>query len=216
MNENSISSDTTEVNTEEIENQYVFFPNDPEKLDFVMAIYEQEILNRNKWIVVSVENINIELNSSKENGSSLASIVINQAMAIINHAMLVLRLVDIKAIGARNIEKSKERAMLLHSRNNEFVEPPKSLRSIRNDYEHFEERLDEWATKANPNYYIDLNIGANLIGGDFSKKDVFRNLNETKLTFWNKEVDLQEVINWVGHMARVIIQNNPGKYGSYY
>jgi hypothetical protein len=52
--------------------------------------------------------------------------------------------------------KAMERARILNERNPEFPEAPPALRDIRNDFEHFEARLDEWATSENPNAFIDL------------------------------------------------------------
>lgn len=188
----------------------VFFPNDAEKLSYVMRIYEEEINNRNDWIQ---ENA-IQLNEAMKSKS--ASIVINYAMSIINHAMLVLRLVDKEAIGARTWgnEKAKgmERAKILHERNPEFPEPPLSLRKIRNDFEHFEARIDEWATSPDPNVYIDLNVGGGILIPSMKSQDTFRQLEGTNLTFWNDGVDLQEVVSWVDEMSSIVIKNNRERF----
>ncbi|MBU8773193.1 hypothetical protein [Cytobacillus oceanisediminis] len=178
-----------------------FFPNDEEELNFVMRIYEGEINTRNDWIK---ENARL-LNEAKS-----ASIVINHAMAIINHAMLVLRLIDIEAVGARLKDKEKaiERATILNNRNQGIPKPPKTLRNIRNDYEHFEARLDKWATSSNPSMYIDLIVGGEEFIFDNIPKDTFRKLEGSNLTFWNTKIDLQEVINWVEEVCKIINESN--------
>lgn len=177
-----------------------FFPNETDKLDYVMQVYENEIATRHEWIIENVEKLN------KANLESSASITISYAMSIVNHAMLVLRLVDKKAVGAREFEKkkAKERAKILHERNPGLPTPPQSLRRIRNDYEHFESRLDEWATSANPSYFIDLNVGNGISVTDANPKDELRSLVDTKLIFWNNSVDLQEIIDWVNEMIFLI------------
>lgn len=180
-----------------------FFPNDDDKLSFVMKIYEEEIHNRNIWVKESAIKLNEALNRQQP-----ASIVINYAMSIINHAMLVLRLVDIEASGARDKEKAQERAQILHLRNPGFLEPPESLRDIRNDYEHFEARLDKWATSNNPMTYIDLIVGRPIFVSNANDQDIFRHFAGSKLMFWNKSVDLQEVVDWVEIMSTVITENN--------
>ncbi|ALC92054.1 hypothetical protein AM500_21340 [Bacillus sp. FJAT-18017] len=186
-----------------------FFPNDEGKLSFVMRIYEEEINNRNDWIKENAIQL-VEASKTKS-----ASIVISYAMSIINHAMLVLRLVDEEAIGARqrNNEHAKavERAKILRERNPEFPEPPESLRAIRNDYEHFEARLDQWATSENPNMFIDLNVGSMLIPQS-QNQETFRQLEGTTLKFWNNTVDLQEVLNWVDGMSQMVIKNNRERF----
>ncbi len=102
-----------------MENNY--FPNNAKELSRVMEIYEQEILNRREWINESVERYN----ESKDN-SKRPSVVINYAMSIINHAMVVVRMLDKKAVSSRKSDKerSKERAKILHERNPGIPDPP--------------------------------------------------------------------------------------------
>lgn len=135
---------------------YKFFPKNEDKLNFVMEIYEGEISNRRDWINESVIRLNEALSEQLS-----PSIIIHYAMTIINHAMVVVRIIDREAISSKksNKAKSKERAEILHNRNPGLPEPPVNLRKIRNDFEHFEERLDEWASAPNPNIHIDLNMG---------------------------------------------------------
>ncbi|MBU9723063.1 MULTISPECIES: hypothetical protein [Bacillaceae] len=185
---------------------YQFFPNNQEKLNYVMRIYEEEINNRNDWIKENAE----QLNSSFQTKS--ASVVINYAIGIINHAMLVVRLVDIEAIGSRNKQRSKERAKLIHERNPGLPNPPSSLRLIRHDYEHFEERLDEWATQENPNTFVDLTVGGGIMLPQQNTQDTFRQLEETTLKFWNHSIDLQEVVTWVDEMSCIVVKNNRERF----
>lgn len=177
-----------------------FFPNNNEKLDFVMKIYEQEISTRDKWIKENIDRLNQAINESS------ASITISYAISIINHAILVFRLIDLEAITARDSEKekAKERAKILHERNPKLPKPPASLREIRNDFEHFESRLDQWATSTNPNYYIDLNIGEGIYAPEANTKDNFRSLVGSELIFWNNSVNLQEVVDWVSQIDAII------------
>ncbi len=91
----------------------------------------------------------------------------------------------------------------------EFQTPPFKLRRIRNDYEHFEEKLDDWATNSKTNIYIDLNIvspGINFFPG--AEDNVFRQLEGYNLTFWNNSVNLQEVIQWVSETSSLINENS--------
>lgn len=182
----------------------IYFPNETNKLNHVIAIYESEISTRNEWIEENVDR----LNESMEHSS--ASIIISYAISIVNHAMLVLRLVDKSATGARKEnnkkEKAIERAKILHEKHPNLPNPPGKLRLIRNDYEHFESRLDEWATSANPSYYIDLNVGGGIKVTGSKRKDEFRSLVGFNLMFWNNSLDLQEVVEWINQMNVVITE----------
>jgi len=178
---------------------YKFFPE--EKLPQSMRIYEWEINNRYLWVKEHVINLYHAL--QKEDYRS----VINNSISIINHSMVILRLVDTDAIGARNKERAKERAKILHERNPGFPEPPKELRTIRNAYEHFEERLDEWAANPESYDYIDLAVGGNFHQTNTSS-NVFRYFEGTTLMFWENKINLLELADWVCAMRDEIVKNN--------
>lgn len=120
--------------------------------------------------------------------------------------MVIVRILDTEATSSRKKDKgrAKERARILHERNPCLPGPPKTLRGIRNDFEHFEKRLDVWATSSNQHIYIDLNMGE-LEGfiqiPGMEDQDVFRHLQGHNLTFWNKSVNLKEVIHWVNETS---------------
>lgn len=180
-----------------------FFPNETEELNRVMEIYEQEILNRKEWINESVKRYN-----EARDGNGGASIIINYAMSIINHAMVIVRILDKEAISSRKHDKkrSKERANILHERNPGLPDPPEKLRRIRNDYEHFEEKIDVWATSSKSNVYIDLGVispGA-VIYSEAKENEIFRQIEGYELTFWNNRVNLQEVIQWVSAVSDIV------------
>jgi hypothetical protein len=188
----------------------IYFPNDERDLDFVMEIYESEIKNRRIWM----KEVALQLNKIIKSEIPSPSIAIFYASSIVSQAMLILRLIDKEAISARKAnnekKKSKERAKIIHERNPDLPEAPNDLRRIRNNYEHFEAKLDEWATTPRPKSYIDLNmvIGtAPMIGGGFHEKDVFRSLENMNLKFWNREVNLQEVADWVNQVGQIIEEN---------
>ncbi|QHA90165.1 hypothetical protein [Bacillus sp. N1-1] len=183
----------------------IFFPDDETELGKVMRIFEQEFEVRNNWIREASINFNQAL-SVKPSFNAF-----NHAISIINHAMVLVRIIDLDAIGSRDVLRSKERAKILHERNPRMLPPPETLRNIRNDFEHLEERMDRWATSTYEKQYIDLAIGNGyLLRG--SEMDTFRKLEGTKLKFWNNEVDLQEVIDWVEETNRIIIDNNNKRF----
>jgi len=133
------------------------------------------------------------------NKAQKPSSIISYAMSIINHTMVIVRILDKEAISSKKKDKERsiERAKILHQRTPNLENPPHSLRIIRNDYEHFEERLDEWAVNSKSNNYIDLNVSNHgpIVSG-VEDRDIFRQLEGHNLTFWNNSVNLQETVTW--------------------
>lgn len=166
-----------------------------------MMVYELEIINRFFMIIESLNCWVIAHRAKNPRG------VMTHSISIINHAMLVLRLIDTEALGARNKDRAKERARILWERNPGFLKPPQNLREIRNDFEHFEERLDIWVTNNDSSNFIDLNVGSDYttVG---EKNEVFRHLEGSSLMFWGKQVDLMEVVEWVHGMCEEINKNS--------
>jgi hypothetical protein len=74
--------------------------------------------------------------------------------------------------------------------------------SMRNNFEHFDERLDDWyATSANHNY-LDHMIGPPNIVGGFADTDMFRVFDPTtaELVFWGKRYPLKTIMDEVGRL----------------
>ncbi len=74
---------------------------------------------------------------------------------------------------------------------------PLKIVGMRNDWEHFDERIDEWWEVSENHNYIDRNIGI----GDVGAKpiDTFRNWNpgRQELVFWGKAVNIRAIIEEV-------------------
>lgn len=68
---------------------------------------------------------------------------------------------------------------------------------MRNNFEHFDERLDRWWKESKRHNFSDLNIGLIIAGID--EIDSFRNFDpkSTDLSFWGQKFNLQELINEV-------------------
>jgi hypothetical protein len=70
--------------------------------------------------------------------------------------------------------------------------------AIRNDFEHFDDRLDQWWEKSSSHSYIDMNIADVPIGSIASAPeiDVFRNFNSStgELTFWGNRYNIPAIM----------------------
>ncbi len=70
-------------------------------------------------------------------------------------------------------------------------------RNFRNHFEHFDERLENWATSSKRHNFVDSNIGpSNMIAG-IDPDDFLRNFNPTNwtLTFRGDKYELKPIID---------------------
>lgn len=76
--------------------------------------------------------------------------------------------------------------------------------TMRNNFEHFDERLDRWFAESTRHNMGDILVGpANMISG-LEEIEKFRHYNpaEHKLIFWGQEFDIQELISEVDKIHR--------------
>ncbi|WP_349768588.1 hypothetical protein [Priestia megaterium] len=82
-------------------------------------------------------------------------------MDLVSHAIVISRIIDLEAAGARKqeIKRVKERVKFIRERWPTLpLDMPKGLRSIRNHYEHFDTRLDKWASQSTKPLIRDMNV----------------------------------------------------------
>jgi hypothetical protein len=79
------------------------------------------------------------------------------------------------------------------------VKDTSAIRSkrMRNNYDHFDERLDEWWSKSPHKQFCDLNFGP--VRQMFEEIDIFRNYDPQNhsLIFWSQTTDLTLLTNEV-------------------
>lgn len=73
---------------------------------------------------------------------------------------------------------------------------PLASRTLRNHFEHFDERIERWVKQSKRHNFIDRNIfsgGRGIVGGETI--DILRNLDSATLTitFWGEAYDLPQV-----------------------
>lgn len=68
---------------------------------------------------------------------------------------------------------------------------------MRNNFEHFDERLDRWWKDSPHHNYIDLNIMPRSAIGGVDDSDVFRMFDPatTDLIFWSERFNIQAIVN---------------------
>ncbi|MFC2034166.1 hypothetical protein ACFLTT_02015 [Chloroflexota bacterium] len=68
---------------------------------------------------------------------------------------------------------------------------------MRNNFEHFDERLDRWWKDSSHHNYIDLNIMPRSAIGGVDDNDIFRMFDPTTtdLIFWSERFNIQAIVN---------------------
>lgn len=178
-----------------------YFPEDESDQSFILKIYADEIRLRTSWIV-SVAN---EMNESFKQEES-ASTIIRQAMDLIGNAIVILRIIDPTGARRNEMERTKERVELIR-RNwpNIPTDPPEGLRDVRNAYEHYDARLDQWAISSERRIIADMNIGP-IIGGTEIYENLRRFQGDT-LYFWDHAVSLSKVVEWALQVNESVSNN---------
>lgn len=176
-----------------------YFPQEKEDLNFILDVYAAEIQIRANWIIETAEEINTGLKNYEQ-----ASSTIRKCMDLIGNAIVILRIIDHTFALKVEKEKAKERVELILQRwpeiNNQKA--PEGLRSIRNDYEHFESRLDTWATTSKNRLIADMNIGPEIYG--LGTHENLRRFEGDTLYFWDRSVNLSEVVKWSMELSNVV------------
>jgi len=70
---------------------------------------------------------------------------------------------------------------------------------MRNNFEHFDERLDRWWQQSTNHNRIDLSVGPKHMMPEFPDIEQFRAFDPvtTELAFWGQTFNIQEIVNEV-------------------
>jgi len=74
---------------------------------------------------------------------------------------------------------------------------PLAPRTFRNHFEHFDERLEDWATSSKRKNFVDSNVGPSGIISVMDLEDYLRNFDTTKnaVTFRGDEYNLKPIVD---------------------
>lgn len=167
--------------------------------DQVLERYKKELLLKAKWTHDSLIEGYKTWEESAGNLNVKAEAVIRNFVAGITMAMSIVRILNVA--GARNKNYARQRVSAIQSKWPNLPDAPQGLKEIRNDLEHFEERLDTWAFTSSTHSIVDMNLGISAEGLSFfgvGETELLRNIDGNNVfLFWNHEVKLDEVMNWV-------------------
>lgn len=167
--------------------------------EYVLERYKNELLLKAKW----THNSFIEGYKKREESTKTSNVkseeIIRSFVAGITTAMSIVRILNVA--GARNKNYATKRVSAIQNKWPTLPDAPQGLKKIRDDLEHFEERLDTWAFTSSTHSIVDMNLGMSAEGlSNFGigRTELLRNIDGNNVfLFWNHEVKLDEVMNWV-------------------
>ncbi|UYZ01228.1 hypothetical protein OJ967_12420 [Peribacillus frigoritolerans] len=182
-----------------------YFKGDSKNVDFLLKPYVREIQYRYEWAVKSFVGIGDAINNSED-----AYEIMRHAVDVIGHAVVIHRIVTGSGARANERERVEERVMILRDKfkNLKEIKTPNNLNVVRNHYEHFDAKLDEWATATENNIIVDMNVAppSSIYIEGIDEKENLRSLDPetTDLVFWSKKVNLREVIEWAAEVKNAV------------
>ncbi|PNS00592.1 hypothetical protein X928_04815 [Petrotoga miotherma DSM 10691] len=157
----------------------------------VLRIFQKEIERQCKFAIIAIGQVKtiiaieqVKTGSSNNNSDIVWYAIQNFLVAVGNISKIFWP--------TRNKERGEELRRSLGIEDNSPIQP----RNFRNHFEHFDERLEEWAESSERLILADSNIGpSNMITG-IDPKDYLRNFDPTSwtLTFRGDKYELKPII----------------------
>jgi hypothetical protein len=84
--------------------------------------------------------------------------------------------------------------------------------TMRNNFEHFDERLDAWWEKSAQHNHVDMIVGPGSLVSGFADVEMFRQLDTRSgdLTFWGQRFNLPDIIAEIDRV-RLIAETEAAK-----
>ena len=162
----------------------------------VLQRYLTEVINQYRFAVLSLEMLRKSLDLHDldiPDDKSVDDYVFLYAHAFLTHVASISKLLWPEARTRQRRPLAEERSEELRSILNISEDSPINNRRLRNHFEHYDERLDEWASEER-RYYIDRIIAPIGTISGFDDKDYMRRFDPTtfQLFFHGESFDLLE------------------------
>jgi hypothetical protein len=153
----------------------------------LLRVFQQQVLLQCKFMLMAASEVNVGLKEANTDGVFCGVQNLLNAAANISKALW--------GSGGRQSEARRE------LRESIGVPDDSPLRDVvmRNNFEHYDERLDKWWAESKSHNHCDRNImPKNAISG-IDEIDMFRLFDPqtTNLTFWSQDFNLQQLISEV-------------------
>jgi len=150
----------------------------------VLKIFQREVERQCKFAIIAVEQIKAGL---ANNDSDLVWYALQNLLVAIGNISKIFW-----PINRKYRKRGEELRRSLGIKDDSPLRP----RKFRNHFEHFDERLEDWATSSKRHNFIDSNIGPSnmIVGAD--PEDFLRNFDPTTwtLTFRGDKYELKPII----------------------
>jgi hypothetical protein len=155
----------------------------------LLRMFQRQVLSQCEYVMLAAEDVNAGLNGPDLNRVFFSLQNLLTAAANASKALWGPQ---------HNRDTAAARKPLRDSIGVRDDSPLKQV-TMRNHYEHFDERLDTWWKKSKNHHSVDREIGPSGSFLGFDPLDMFRWFDPTaaKLEFWGQSFDIQAVINEV-------------------
>jgi len=150
----------------------------------LLRVFQHQILLQCDFLLRATNDINSALNNGDIDGAFYGIQNLLTAAANIS-----------KALWGQGGKLSAERRELRDSLGIDDGSPLREV-TMRNHFEHFDERLDRWWKESKAHNHNDRNLFPRAAITNFEDLDNFRNFDPgtTDLTFWGQDFNLQQLI----------------------
>lgn len=152
---------------------------------FQLRIFQRQVLDQSKYVLMSANLINSSLKNKDQDGVWFALQSFLTASANIA-----------KMLWGSGARLASQREDLRTSLGVDDNSPFRDV-SMRNHFEHMDERIDRWWEKSENHNHFDQNIGPIGMFGNPADIDMFRMFDPetTEVRFWGESVSLQQVVD---------------------
>jgi hypothetical protein len=156
----------------------------------VLRIFQREIERQCKFAITAVEQIKAGI---ENNNSDLVWYAIQSFLVAVGNISKIFWPPD-----SKYQKRGEELRKSLGIKDDFPIKP----RKFRNHFEHFDERLEKWATSSKRRNFVDSNIGpSNMVVG-VDPEDFLRNFDPTSwtITFRGDKYELKPIINAINDL----------------
>jgi hypothetical protein len=173
----------------------------------LMEVFRMQVREQCKYVAMAAREINValdEINTAAEEinqgGNRNAWRKYDRGMNRFWYSLqnLVIAAANVsKALWGSGGKLTEERRTLRQSMGVGDSSPLQAT-DLRNDFEHFDSRLDKWHKESASHQYLDHNIGTGVMfdGSSYAEIDCFRNFDGDtgEVRFWGTTFDLSSVV----------------------
>lgn len=151
---------------------------------FLLRVFQRQVLAQCRTLLSAADGVNKGLRAND------STQVFNEIQNMLNAGANISKL-----LWGQKVAKAQARKALRESID---VKDDSALRSVsmRNHFEHVDERIDRWWEESKTRNIADCNIGPKDQISGFDRIEIFRSFDpKTKdVTFWGEDFNLQEIV----------------------